>query len=80
MNIEVAGVPEPGLNSGSKLDPLGKGGGLKILWRRPPRVRIPSPAPFSSNQLIGADFFPVFNYVGHLFTFVSLQIFGEFVV
>ena len=53
-----AGVPEPGLNSGST--PLGKGGGLKwlkmnsqeILWRRPPWVRIPPPAPPSGSSWV----------------------------
>jgi hypothetical protein len=34
-----------------QIDPLGKGGGLKILWRRPPRVRIPSPAPPGTSHL-----------------------------
>ena len=33
FNFVYAGVPE-----------LAKGGGLKILWRRPTWVRIPSPA------------------------------------
>jgi len=38
----VAGVPEPGLNR--RPVSLGYGGGLKILWRRPPWVQIPPPA------------------------------------
>ena len=39
----MAGVPEPGLNRWPVN--LRYGGGLKILWRRPPWVQIPPPAP-----------------------------------
>jgi hypothetical protein len=42
----LAGVPELGLNRGKQThNPLRQGGGLKILWRRPPWVQIPPPAP-----------------------------------
>ena len=49
VEVYLAGVPEPGLNRRvTDCVPLRQGGGLKILWRRPPRVQIPPPAPWNS--------------------------------